>query len=113
MSKLQLKLIKSLLDSNKVEYKIFEHEPIFTTKKAKLQQPHDNYAIKSILLKTKEKKFVLALVSVNRKIDLKKLARTIGTKDLTLANQEEVFKKTGCEIGGVTHSEFYLILQLI
>lgn len=93
-----MKLIKNLLDNNKIEYKVFEYD--LTLDKSKLEESNISCAIKSIILKTEEGKFILALVSVNRKIDLKILAKIHGTKSLYLATQEEVLKKTGCEIGG-------------
>lgn len=98
MGKLQLKLIKNLLENNKIDYKLIEHDSVYITKKTELRP--NSYSIKSIVLKTEEGKFILALVPTDRETNLKKLARIFGTKSLSLASQEEVIKKTGCEIGG-------------
>jgi len=99
MGKLQMKLIKSLLDENNINYKIIDCDPLYKDK-FRSSQSDISYGIKSLLLKSEEGKFVLALVPADKKIDLKTLARIYGTKSLSLANSEDVLKKTGCEIGG-------------
>jgi len=102
MSELEVKKIKNLLDSKNIDYKLFEHEPVFTSEQASKVRGVDlKTGVKALVLRTKEGKFILALVAADRRIDLKKLAKIVNTKDLRLASPEEVLKKTGCEIGSV------------
>ncbi len=102
MSELEVKRIKNLLDSKNIEYKLFEHEAVFTSEQASKVRGVDlKTGVKALVLKTKEGKLILALVAADRRIDLKKLAKKVNTKDLRLASPEEVLKKTGCKIGSV------------
>lgn len=102
MSELEVKKIKELLDSKKINYKIFEHEPVFTSEQASKVRGVDlKTGVKALILKTKEGKFILGLVAANKKIELRKLAKIVKTKHLELANPEEILKTTNCEIGSV------------
>ena len=57
--------------------------------------------VKSLLFKAGEK-FVLCLVSGNRKCSLNKLKKILGEKDVSLADPEDVKRITGYTIGGVS-----------
>ncbi len=57
--------------------------------------------VKSLLFKT-ESTFTLCLVSGDKKASLKKIKRTLGIKDASMASAEEVKKITGFSIGGVS-----------
>jgi Ala-tRNA(Pro) deacylase len=43
----------------------------------------------------------MGLIAADRRIDLKKLAKSVKTKKIRLAPPPEVLKVTGCEIGSV------------
>lgn len=102
MSELEVKRIKALLDSNSVEYSVFEHEPVYTSEQAANVRGGDlKTGVKALVLKTGEAKFVLALVAADRKVNIKKLAKHLNTKSLKLAKPDEVLKITNCEIGSV------------
>jgi len=57
--------------------------------------------VKALVLKTEEGAFVMGLIAADRRIDLKKLAKIVGTKKLRLASPQEVVKITGCEVGSI------------
>lgn len=102
MGILQLRMIKDLLDRNGILYEVSEHEPVYTSEQAaRVRGVELKTGVKALVLKTKEGDFVMGLVAADRRIDMKKLAKIVGTRRLRLASQEEVQKRTGCEIGSV------------
>ena len=102
MGILQFKMIREFLDQNGIPYKVSEHEPVYTSEQAaKIRGVELKTGVKALVLKTGEGKIVMGLVSADRRIDLKKLAKTVRTRKLRLASPEEVLKITGCEVGSV------------
>jgi len=94
--------VLNLLKENKVEYQLYEHPPVYTSEEAaKARGVELKTGCKSMILKTKEGKFVLANIAADRKIDTKKLEKIIGTKGLKFATKEDVMTKTRCESGSV------------
>jgi len=57
--------------------------------------------VKSLLLRADDG-FVLCLVSGDKKCSLNKVKKITGKKDVCMANAEDVKKKTGFTIGGVS-----------
>ena len=57
--------------------------------------------VKSLLLRT-DNEFLLCLVSGDKKCSLNKVKKLTGKKDVCMANAEDVKKKTGFTIGGVS-----------
>ena len=57
--------------------------------------------VKSLLFKAGEK-FVLCLVSGDKKCSLNKLKKILNEKDVSMANPDEVKRVTGYTIGGVS-----------
>ena len=93
--------ILSIFKENNVTYQLYEHEPVYTSQEAaKIRGVELKTGCKSMVLKTKDGKFVLANVSANKKIDLKKLERMLDRK-LSFASKEEVLQTTNCESGSV------------
>ncbi len=94
--------LKKFLDSNNIEYKVMEHEPVYTSEEAaRVRGVELKSGVKALVLKTNEDAYLLALVSADKKVDLKLLAEVIGTKKLSLASPDKVLEITGCEIGSV------------
>ena len=93
--------ILNIFKENNVNYQFYEHEPVYTSQQAaKARGVELKTGCKSMLLKTKAGKFVLANLAADRKIDLKKLEETLGDK-LGFATREEVLQATNCEPGSV------------
>lgn len=94
--------MKKVLDDNKVSYEIFDHEAVYTSEQAANVRGVDvKTGVKALVLKTHEDRFVLALVRADKRADLDKVAELEGTKNVRLANPQDVFEVTGCEIGSV------------
>ena len=58
--------------------------------------------VKTLLLKTSDEEFLLALCPGDRQVDLKLLAHHLNEKRIDLADRDEVHKVTGYFIGGVS-----------
>jgi Ala-tRNA(Pro) deacylase len=102
MGQKEMEAVKKFLDENKIEYELLVHEPVYTSEQAaRVRGGELKRGVKALVLKTREKKFILGLVAADRKIDLNALASIVGTRELKLASPEEVLEKTGCEIGSV------------
>ncbi len=93
--------ILNIFKENNVDYQLYEHEPVYTSQQAATVRGVElKTGCKSMLLKTKAGKFILANLAADRKIDLKKLERIVGEK-LRFATREEVLRATNCEPGSV------------
>ncbi len=93
--------ILSIFKENNIKYQLYEHEPVYTSQQAATVRDVElKTGCKSMVLKTKNGKFVLANIAADRKIDLKKLEKLVGSK-LRFATKEEVLQVTNCEAGSV------------
>ena len=102
MGVLQLRSIKEMLDRRTIPYTVSQHEPVYTSEQAaRVRGVELKTGVKALMLKTKEGEFVLGLVAADRRIDLKKLAKIVGTERLQLASPKDVLKITRCEVGSV------------
>ncbi len=94
------KILRIFKETN-VDYQLYEHEPVYTSQQAaKVRGVELKTGCKSMVLKTKDKRFILANVAADKKIDLKKLERIVGSR-LSFATPEEVMRITNCEPGSV------------
>ena len=57
--------------------------------------------VKSLLFKT-ENNFLICLIAGDRRCSLNKLKKVLKKKDVSMANADEVKKKTGFSIGGLS-----------
>ena len=102
MGQVELDKIKELLKKENVDYKLIKHKRVHTAEESsKVRGIPLSQGVKSLILVTHEKKFVLCLVTGNRKIRLKNLKTILNTKDIRLADSEDVLRITGCEVGTV------------
>ncbi len=93
--------ILSIFKENRVNFQLYEHEPVYTSQQAAIVRGVElKTGCKSMLLKTKTGKFILANLAADRKIDLKKLEKIVNDK-LSFATKEEVLQTTNCEPGSV------------
>ncbi len=93
--------IKELLDQHHVSYYVMDHAPTPTSEIAvRVTGTKPEEGAKAIVLRSKGR-FLMCVLSGNRKIDLKKVRMILGHKTLSLATPEEVKKATGCDIGSV------------
>jgi len=102
MGALQLRQVKELLDQNGIAYKVSEHSPVYTSEQAaKVRGIELKTGVKALVFKTEQGSFILGLIAADKKMDVKKLAKIVGTRKLELASPQDVLKVTGCEIGSV------------
>ncbi|MBI2598537.1 MAG: hypothetical protein HYW50_05070 [Candidatus Diapherotrites archaeon] len=103
MGQKEFEKIIGFLKENNLKFELLEHEPVFTSEQAaKVRKAQLSQGVKAIVLKSSSTQFVLACVSGDKKIDLKKLAVLCGEKKFSLASAQEVLQQTGCEIGSVS-----------
>lgn len=100
--------ITHLLDSQNIPYRLLPHtEPVFTVAAAAAQRGVvAEEMVKSILLREKsgEKKYVMACVLGNARLDYKAVRTFLGTaawRRLTFASAEEITAVTGYVQGAV------------
>jgi Ala-tRNA(Pro) deacylase len=97
----EAKEILRMLEEGGVEYQLYEHEPVYTSQEAaKVRGVELKTGCKSMILKTKDGKFILTNIAADRKIDLKKLEKIVGAR-LNFATKVEVLQATSCESGSV------------
>jgi Ala-tRNA(Pro) deacylase len=93
------KIIK-ILNDNKIEYEVFEHEPVFTNPTmAAALNVSESETVKSLVVMTKE--MVVLVMPGDKKVEWKKAAANIGTKKISFAKPDQVLEKVGCEVGCV------------
>lgn len=95
--------IKKLLDENKVEYDLFEHEHVHTSEDAaKVRGTKIEQAAKAIIIKTKSGKLAQFVLGGDKRIDLKVIKKELlHEKNVSLASPEDVLQVSGCTIGSV------------
>lgn len=102
MGVLELKRVKELLDRNGIVYEVSEHAAVYTSEQAaKVRGVELRTGVKALVFKIEQGSFILGLIAADKKMDLKKLAKIVGTRKLELASPQDVLKVTGCEIGSV------------
>lgn len=110
--------IVHFLDENRVEYRLYEHAPVYTSEEAatvrgdaSLHQGAKAMVLKIVnyQLKINNSKsgfpgpdFVMAVLPGDKKIDFKKLRKHLQVKDLRFASPEEVEVVVGAKIGAVS-----------
>lgn len=93
--------IKSLLDENKIQYELKEHEEVRTSEEAAQARGEDiKIGAKAMILKCDDK-FIMFVLSAALKIDSRRVKEITGAKSVRFATPEEVTSKTGCLPGGV------------
>lgn len=93
--------IKELLDKNNIKYKLYEHEPVFTSEDAARVRGADlKEGAKSMIIRS-DGKFYNFVLSASRKIDWSKVKQILQTKSVSFATPEEVKEAINCEIGSV------------
>jgi Cys-tRNA(Pro)/Cys-tRNA(Cys) deacylase len=97
--------VTRLLDANGVSYRILPHnEPVFTVTAAAEQRGVDvAEMVKSILLRDKDRRYVMACVRGNERLDPKALRIHLegDWKRLSFASAEEIRQVTGYVQGAV------------
>lgn len=109
MSREVFERIKQLLDKNKIQYKVLEHEPTPTSEKAaevreRLMGVPREQALKQgakAMIIRSHGRFYQFILSAEKKIDFSKIKKVLHTDSASLAKPEEVQEITDCVPGSV------------
>ncbi len=99
---METKIIQ-LLDSKRIRYKLLPHEkPVFTCEDAAKERnvPLDQM-IKCILLVDKKKKYFLACITSEKKIDTQKVRTILICSRLSFASEQEIEEILGYKMGAI------------
>jgi len=95
-------IITEYLDELDVPYKIKHHaKPVFTSEEAaKERGVRVSQIIKTMLLMDRDE-VVVAVLPAHKKLDVKKLKKLSGHKNLQFMDRESIEKKTGLVVGAI------------
>ena len=97
------KSLYKLLKDLKIEFKVFEHPPLFTVNDAKKYRENmRGFHIKNLFLRDKKKRNYLVIAHEDRVIDLTLLTDRIGSSRLSFGSKERLFEELGVFPGAVT-----------
>lgn len=95
----------ALLEAGKADFRVLEHVPEGRSEQiSKIRGNLPSQAAKAMVVavKTAEgRKFVLAVLPGDRRVDFSGIARAVGGKKAALAAPEEARRLTECEMGAV------------
>ena len=96
-------LYTTLQDCN-IDYKVIEHQPVFTCEESEgLDTPIPGAHTKQLLMRDKKKHhYVLAIVMHDKTVDTKKLAEDLGIGRLSFASPPDLKRLLGVDPGAVT-----------
>lgn len=96
--------VYDILNQLEIKYTIYEHEPVYTVEEAnKLSVNILGQHCKNLFLRNRKGDVhYLVVLDDAKKIDLKALAKQIGSSNLSLASEERLFKYLGLKPGSVT-----------
>lgn len=94
--------IKQFLNTNKIEYEVISHEPVFTSEQAaKVRGSSIKTGAKALIFQA-DKKPIMIVVPGDKKVDARKFKDKFKIKDLAFAKPEEVEQiAEGVKIGAV------------
>ena len=94
--------IRKILEERGIPIECTEHAPVYTISAAALALGvKESQTVKSLVLKTKEEKFLILILPGDKKLDWKLLGQQLKTKKVEFAEPEEVLQVVGCEVGCV------------
>lgn len=93
--------LEQLLQNAGVEYRLLEHEPVFTSEQAAtVRGTPPEAGAKALVVKAGDQ-FVVAVLPGNRKVNNRRLRELLGTRHLRFVDKEELHELTGCVPGAV------------
>lgn len=103
------------LDSNKIDYELTKHEPVYTSEQAaKISQHSSESGTKSLALNI-GKDIGIISVSGSEKIDFRKIKQMFDTKNVKMCDEEVIRNRLNTEIGGLApfgyNNEIILIVS--
>lgn len=93
--------IESLLQDADAEFRLYQHEPVFTSEQAAhVRGTTPEEGAKALLVKADDR-FYLIVISGALRADNKKLRHILETRQVRFATEEELLQLTGCRPGAV------------
>lgn len=109
--------LKALLEKENADFRVIEHEPEGRSEQiSKIRGNLPSQAAKAMVVAVKTsdgRKFVLAVLPGDRRVDFGGIARAVGGKKAALAAPEEANRLTGCVMGAVPPFSFSDELTLV
>ena len=97
------KSLYKLLNDLKIDFKVFEHPPMFTVNEAKKYRENlRGFHTKNLFLRDKKKKNYLVVAHEDSVIDLTLLPERIRSSRLSFGSKERLFEELGVFPGAVT-----------
>ena len=97
------KSLYKLLKDLKIEFKVFDHPPLFTVNDAKKYRANmHGFHTKNLFLRDKKKKNYLVIAHEDSLIDLTRLTERIRSSRLSFGSKERLFEELGVFPGAVT-----------
>lgn len=94
--------IVAMMKERQIDFEHVVHEPVFSCEQAAdVRGDELSEVAKSLVLKTKEGKFVQVVIAASEKVDSKKLRQVLQTKKTKFASREELLEITGLEPGAI------------
>lgn len=95
------RIIEFLKESG-VEYELFEHEHVHSSKDAaRVRATKLEEAGKALILETGGGALIQCIVPGHRRLDLRKVKDLLGEKNVSLAHPDLVLKETGLKVGTI------------
>ena len=86
-----------------IEFKEIEHEAVFTIEQAQgIKNKIDGLGCKNLFLTDKNGKYILIVLSENKKVNIKQIERIVNTSHLSFAKETELKSILQLEQGSVT-----------
>jgi Ala-tRNA(Pro) deacylase len=115
MGEVETRRLLDLLEKEKVEYRLYDHQPVYTSEEAaQVRGVELKTGVKAMVLKkipvgkdegvklSREDQYILADLAADKRLDFNKLKLLDSpVKKLEFAKKEEVIAVTGCEAGSV------------
>ena len=103
MKKLEKTNVMRILDQGKLEYNAYSYETdvaISGTEVARILGKPNDSVFKTLVTVGESKKNYVFVIPVHRELDLKKAAKAVGEKNITMIKSKELLSLTGYVHGG-------------
>lgn len=97
-----LKRLKESLDQAKISYEVYNHPQAFTAQEIAARQHMSGREMAKVVILKADSAYVMAVVSANSKVSLRKAQAALGARSVSLATESEfasLFPE--CEIGAM------------
>jgi Ala-tRNA(Pro) deacylase len=95
--------VQKYLEKNNIMYIEHKHPPVFTVEEAKkLCKDIPGLHCKNLFLKDKKKQYYLVVVPAQKRVDIRKLEKQLGTKKLGFGSAERLMEVLKLEPGSVS-----------